>query len=83
VLSARSVRAQSGRDEELKKSRARRLAAAASHDWSAGLSALPPGRAGRTDNTGPGGTNLRYDASSGEVQAHVRQSCFVHVLQGG
>jgi hypothetical protein len=30
-----------------------------------------------------GGTNVLYEASSGDVHAQVRQSCFAHVLQGG
>jgi hypothetical protein len=46
------------------------------------FSALQAGRSA-SDTTERGGMNLRYDASSGDVQAHERQSCFAQVLQGG
>lgn len=60
-----------------------RLPAMASHEASAGAGSLSFTDSATSDNMEWGRMSVRYDASSGDVHAQVRQSCFVHVLQGG
>jgi hypothetical protein len=60
-----------------------RLQAMPSHDGSAGAASLLFTESATSDIMEWERISVRYDASRGDVHAQVRQSCFVHVLQGG
>lgn len=60
-----------------------RFPAMQSHDGSAGAGPVWFTASAMSDSREWERMSVRYDASSGDVHAQVRQSCFTQVLQGG